>query len=208
MSSRDALAAKHDQVLAIVAKHLDDTTLEIVKSALASDERMAIIRDAFIEGRDHEAVHMIRELDPIGFRRLLPASAGPTPIPAHTSAQIICHPQIAPFKVTHLLVSRTCAEFFNINDLRVGNRSQFVQSGDVPADLFEVDAPIIESSALDDLEPGETITIKIDKIIGRLGLALDLESVEVAMDLVLVVTNIDDLPHLFRAAWLGEIKAR
>lgn len=207
MSNHGELAAKHDQVLAIVGKHLDDTTFEIVKSALAADERMAIIRDAFLDGRDHEAVHMIRNLDPIGFRYLLPASAS-AQIPAHTSAQIICRPQMAPFKVTHLLVSRTCAEFFNINDLRVGNRSQFVQSGDVPADLFEVDAPILESSVFDDLKPGEMITIKIDKIIGRLGLALDLELVEMALDLVLVVTNIDDLPRVFRAAWLGEIKAR
>ena len=207
MSNHDELAAKHDQVLAIVGKHLDDTTLEIVKSALAADERMAIIRDAFLDGRDHEAVHMIRDLDPIGLRHLLPASA-PAQIPAHALAQIICRPQMAPFKVTHLLVSRTCAEFFNVNDLRVGNRSQFVQAGDVPADLFEVDAPILDSSALDDLKPGEMITIKIDKVIGRLGLALDLESVNVAMDLVLIVTNIDDRPHVFRAAWLGEIKAR
>jgi len=197
--------AQNDQVLAIVSKHLDGATLEIVKSALAADARMSVIRDAFLEGRDHEAVHMIRDLDPIGLRRLLPTSV-PAPIPAHASAQITSRPQIAPFKVTHLLVSRTCAEFFNIADIRVGNRSQFTQAGDVPADLFEVDAPLLESSVLDDLKPGEMITIKIDKVVGRLGLALDLERVETGQDLVVVVTNLDDRPHVFRAAWLGEIQ--
>jgi hypothetical protein len=207
MSNRDELLAKHEQVLAIVSKHLDDTTLEIVKSALSSDERMLVIRDAFLQGRDYEAVHMIRDLDPIGLRYLLPVSAR-DPISSRMSAQITCRPQMAPFQVTHLLVSRTCAEFFNVVDIKVGNRSQFVQSGDVPADLFEVDAPILESSALDDLEPGEMITFKIGKSVGRLGLALDLELAQMSMDLVLTVTNIDDLPHTFRAAWLGEIKAR
>lgn len=207
MSQRDTQVARHDQVLAIVAKHLDGATLEIVRSALAADERMAIIRDAFLEGRDHEAVHMIRELDPIGFRHLLPATA-PTAIHPQQSAQITCRPQVTSFQVTHLLVSRTCAEFFNVNEIKVGNRSQFLQTGDVPADLFEVDAPLLDSPAIDALEDGEMITIKVDKIIGRLGLALDLEIVDTSMDLVLIVTNISDQPCLFRAAWLGETKFR
>jgi hypothetical protein len=172
MSQRDTQVARHDQVLAIVSKHLDSATLEIVRSALAADERMAIIRDAFLEGRDHEAVHMIRELDPIGFRHLLPAST--SPIQPCQSAQITCRPQCAPsFQVTHLLVSRTCAEFFNVNEIKVGNRSQFLQTGEVPADLFEVDAPVLDSPTLDALEDGEMLTIKVDKVVGRLGLALD-----------------------------------
>lgn len=49
----------HDEILAIVSQHLDSAKLEVIRRALRSDDRLAVIRDAFLEERDAEAVNMI-----------------------------------------------------------------------------------------------------------------------------------------------------
>ena len=204
MSDRDRAVSAHDQVLAIVSKHLDAHTLEIVKSALRSDERMAVIRDAFLEGRDHEAVAMLRDLDPVGTRALLPMSTSQL-IPPTETAQITARPQVTPFKLTHLLVSRTCAGSFDIDEIRVGNRSQLVQAGSVPADIFEV-APELE--ALMD-GPDAVTRVVINQPAARvmhLSPFLDLGLVEAGMEIILYVTNLGVEPMRWRAAWLGEVK--
>lgn len=200
-------STKHEEVLSIVAKHLDAETLEIVRSALAADDRMHVIRDAFLEGRDHDGVHMIRQLDPtVKLWHLLPCSTG-VPIEPTQSAQITARPQSGPFAPRYLLVSRNCGAHFLINDIRVGTRSEFIQAGDVPADVFMVDAPSLE--ALFNEEKG-WFTVTIDRTgSALLGVRLDIADVQVSQDLVLIVTNIsDDRTLPFSAAWLGELKHR
>ena len=201
-----SISAKNKEVLAIVAKHLDAETLEIVRSALATDDRMLVIRDAFLEGRDHEAVHLIRELDPtVAFWHLLPCSAN-VPILPTQSAQITARPQLGPFAPRYLLVSRNCGAQFMINDIRVGNRSEFLQAGDVPADVFMVDAPSLE--ALFNEEKG-WFTVTIDRTgSALLGVRLDIAEVQASQDFQLIVTNISDQTLPFSAAWLGEVKHR
>ena len=199
-------STKHEEILAIVAKHLDAETLEIVRSALVSDHRMHVIRDAFLEGRDHESVHTIRQLDPtVKLWHLLPCSTG-VPILPNQSAQITARPQSGPFAPRHLLISRNCGEHFLINDIRVGSRSEFLQSGDVPADVFMVDAPSLEAQFNE--EQG-WFTVTIDRTgSALLGVRLDIAEVQAFQELVLIITNISDAPHPFFAAWLGEVKHR
>lgn len=199
-------STKHEEILAIVAQHLDAETLEIVRSALTADDRMQVIRDAFLEGRDHEAVHTIRQLDPtVKLWHLLPCSTNVGILPTQ-SAQITARPQTGPFAPRHLLISRNCGAQFQINDIRVGNRSEFLQSGDVPADVFVVDAPSLEAS-FNKEEGWFTVTINRTGS-DLLGVRLDIAEVQASQDLALIITNISDQTLPFSAAWLGEVKHR
>lgn len=190
--------AKQQEVLDIIAMTVDETTLAIVRDALADSHRMTIIRDAFLAGRDHEAVN----LDPRGLYKLLPTSSGAALIEPTMSAQITATPQTA-FRATRLMVSRRSRDFM-IADIRVGTQYQFVQAGEVPADIF--------AGNLDDLEPalfGEMVdglyTIRVpDHAIPLMGLPISCPESDKAI--VITVTNIGVQPASFDAAWLGFAK--
>src|SRR5262249_9341856 len=121
MQEADERRARLAQVLAIAERAVDGPTFEIIKSAIQADDRLAPIRDAFIEGGDYEAVHMLRELDPIGPRWLLPMSRIDVALQPTQIAQITARPQL-PFKPTHLLISKRCENFL-IHDIKVGMSS-------------------------------------------------------------------------------------
>ena len=76
-------------------------------------------------------------------RDILPMSTG-VPILPTQSAQITGRPQALVFKIGRFLISNAGtaggAADWIVNDIKIGNRSQFVQSGDVPGDLFAVNA--------------------------------------------------------------------
>ena len=76
-------------------------------------------------------------------RDILPMSTG-VPILPTQSAQITGRPQTLVFKIGRFLISNAGtaggAADWIVNDIKVGNRSQFVQSGDVPGDLFATNA--------------------------------------------------------------------
>ena len=99
-------------------------------------------------------------------RDILPLSTG-VPILPTQSAQITGRPQVVAFAGRRLVISNAgtaggSADWI-VNDIKIGNRSQFVQSGDVPGDLFAVNA--------------------IDTFVR-------FETAQTAMDIVLVVTYI------------------
>ncbi len=99
-------------------------------------------------------------------RDILPMSTG-VPILPTQSAQITGRPQTLVFKIGRFLISNAGtaggAADWIVNDIKIGNRSQFVQSGDVPGDLFATNA--------------------IDTFVR-------FESAQTAMDVVVVVTYI------------------
>ena len=99
-------------------------------------------------------------------RDILPMSTG-VPILPTQSAQITGRPQVMVFKIGRFLISNAGtaggAADWIVNDIKIGNRSQFVQSGDVPGDLFATNA--------------------IDTFVR-------FESAQTAMDVVVVVTYI------------------
>ena len=76
-------------------------------------------------------------------RDILPMSTG-VPILPTQSAQITGRPQTMVFSINRFLISNAGtaggAADWIVNDIKIGNRSQFVQSGDVPGDLFAVNA--------------------------------------------------------------------
>ena len=76
-------------------------------------------------------------------RDILPMSTG-VPIQPTQSAQITGRPQTLVFKIGRFVISNAGtaggAADWIVNDIKIGNRSQFVQSGDVPGDLFATNA--------------------------------------------------------------------
>jgi hypothetical protein len=76
-------------------------------------------------------------------RDILPMSTG-VPILPTQSAQITGRPQTLVFKIGRFVISNAgtaggSADWI-VNDIKIGNVSQFVQSGDVPGDLFATNA--------------------------------------------------------------------
>lgn len=94
-------------------------------------------------------------------------------VPAGVSAQITVRSQIPGLSPRELYVTPECALFFLINDVKVGNRSQTPQSGDVPASKFMHGA----------------------------GAPYWCDQLFVAMDFVMCVTNIGPEPRVFQAVW-------
>jgi hypothetical protein len=96
-------------------------------------------------------------------RITLPMSSGVNIFP-NTSAQITSRPQAAAFRPERIIIGNRPNEWI-INDVKVGNRSQFAQSGDVPGEMFAATT--------------------IDGYVS-------METVQTAMDFVMVVTFIGD----------------
>jgi hypothetical protein len=99
-------------------------------------------------------------------REVLPMSTG-VPILPTQSAQITARPQRVAFRPERVFISAAGtsggAADWVVNDIKIGNRSQFSQSGDVPGDMFATNA--------------------IDGFVS-------FETAQTAMDVVMVVTYI------------------
>lgn len=112
-----------------------------------------------------------------------PSSAGvqsigffqPT-IAANTPATITTQPQTW-FKPMRLVVGESIAPFFTIDNIIVGNKSQFPSPVPLPAEMFIPQAEAV---------------------------VMDLETVNPALNLTLVVTNISGVPQNFRAGFVGK----
>ena len=76
-------------------------------------------------------------------REILPMSTG-VPILPTQSAQITGRPQRLAFVPCRFVISNAGtsggAADWIVNDIKIGNRSQFSQSGDVPGDMFATNA--------------------------------------------------------------------
>jgi hypothetical protein len=96
-------------------------------------------------------------------RITLPMSSGVSIFP-NTSAQITSRPQAAAFRPERIIIGGAPQNWI-VNDVKVGNRSQFAQSGDVPGEMFAATT--------------------IDGFVS-------METVQTAMDFVMVVTFVGD----------------
>ena len=164
--------------------------------------RLEAIRDAFLTGRDAEAVQMLTELDDLGGRTVLGINSRNV-VEAGQTVQVECRPQL-PFRADRFCVDDGVSRHFLIHDIRVGIRSQFIQSSDL--------AGAIASSrvSLEDLRPELDEhgfwTIKIERRLDELiGVAIDMPICEVAQDMVVIVTNISTVPTTFRGAFFGRL---
>jgi hypothetical protein len=79
-------------------------------------------------------------------RQVLPMNTGTTPVPIGLTAQITSRPQRVAFRPKRVFVSAAdvggggSAANWIINDITIGNRSQFAQSGALPGDMFATTA--------------------------------------------------------------------
>jgi hypothetical protein len=107
--------------------------------------------------------------------REFPLGFGPTSFPAGTEASVISRPQVV-FRGERLVVPSTVAPFFSIIDIKVGNRSQLVNSVALPAQMF------IETAV---------------------GIRLSFDTAAVAQDVALIVANGSASATTFQAAIIG-----
>lgn len=203
MADERATRPGRDQAIAILRQRLDPQTLAIVRAALDDSDRLAVIRDAFLEGRDVQAVQMIRDLDPVGIRRALGVNSGVRTLPG-TTTQISVRPQL-PFRATHLVVSPSCAAYFNIADVRIGARSQFVNSDPVAADLFAT-GDVLHGEVDEHGMHAVRLSRRAEAWTPQL---VDMPPCHPGQDFLVVVTNIDESEwgREFRGALLGQVEA-
>lgn len=170
----------------------------------------AALRDAIILDQADRAFEILEEL---GYKQAVRPNAclgvcsGATIAPSQT-AQIRAQPQCIEFTPTHFV---TGVDGFMINDIRIGNRSQFLQARDIPSEAFRMDV-----SARDlILRPGDEVgTAQIDipaREIEGLPMAcaaFQWDRCPTAMDIVSVVTNVSRRSVEFRAWLLGIQRSR
>jgi len=106
-------------------------------------------------------------LQPLGFVSLNVA--------AGNQVRVTTQPQTL-FKPMRFVVGATIASFFTLDDVKVGNVSQFPSSNPIPCEAF---------------------------VPGMFGGGLSLRTVNPAINLEVQVTNIDAAAHDFRAAFFG-----
>jgi hypothetical protein len=133
--------------------------------------RMRALRRAKVR---RQAITRMRRF-PIGFASdgMVPASAT-AGLPGEVR-DIKQSPQIA-FRAERLVIPSFVTPSFVIIDVKVGNRSQFVSSGAVPATVFS--------------EVGEGVTLRMD-------------TAQVSQEIVISVANITTTAAFFRAAMVG-----
>ena len=124
----------------------------------------------------------LRDLPPptMANRQVLPmTTSGTSPIPAGSSAQITSRPQRVAFRPERVFVSDTGGGAANwvINDITIGNRSQFAQAGPLPGDMFS--------------------NVAIDSFV-------TFETAQTAMDITMIVTyNAAEGSSVFYGAIIG-----
>jgi hypothetical protein len=89
-------------------------------------------------------------------RVILPMSSGSNILP-NTSVQVTARPQNVAFRPERIVIGGEPANWI-INDVKVGNRSQFSQSGDVPGELFA-------ATTIDSFVSFETVQTAMDFVI-------------------------------------------
>jgi hypothetical protein len=94
------------------------------------------------------------------------------------TAEVISRPQVT-FRGERLVIPTSVAANFALNDIKVGNRSQLVNSTSLPAEMFQENA---------------------------IGIRLAMDTATVAQDIALSVTNSDPAySHTFRCAIVGTV---
>jgi hypothetical protein len=107
----------------------------------------------------------LRDMPPpdMANRQVLPMNTGTTPVPQNSTAQITSRPQRVAFRPERVFVSASDlggagnAANWIINDITIGNRSQFAQSGALPGDMFS-------SVAIDSFVTFETAQTAMDVV--------------------------------------------
>lgn len=119
---------------------------------------------------------LLRTLNPTKARRQFLGMESSSTIAAAASSTITARPQSFAFKPERLFVPATIGPDFIITDIKVGNVSQLVQSGNLPAEAFSQTS---------------------------FGIEMDFDTVQTSQDFIVAVTNISGGARTFRALVLG-----
>lgn len=166
------------------------------------DEIRKIIRDAFLEGRDDEAIRMLKSdeyRESLGPRSIIGVNSSGV-IYAGRSAMAVARPQRNPFKPYRFAVDSGISDSFVISDIRIGNNSVFLTAADISADFFKVKLNQDFEIILKD----EAILVRMNNAAEEsFGVAIDCPTCQISQDLVAMVVNISDTSQTFRGAFLG-----
>lgn len=119
---------------------------------------------------------LLRTLNPTKARRQFLGMASTGTVAAAGTATITARPQSFAFKPERLFIPATIGPDFTITDIKVGNVSQLVQSGELPAEAFSQTS---------------------------FGIEMDFDTVQTSQDFIIQVTNISGGARTFRALVLG-----
>lgn len=122
-----------------------------------------------------EGSTMVRQAAPTKSRALVIGFVS-TGIAAAASATVTQRPQVL-FRPQRVVVAGSLAPSFTVDDIRVGNKSQFISAGAVPAEAFSQTS---------------------------FGVEMKMDTCQISMDLIIVVTNISAAAADFRASMYGE----
>lgn len=129
-----------------------------------------------IQRRQVAQATMYRNVDPTNaYDQILPMSSTGVIAPAG-SASITARPQTFAFQPHRVVIPQSLSTDFTIQDIKVGNRSQFVQTGAISAETFAQNA---------------------------VGTAIKFDTVQTSQDFVIQVTNVGGAPRNFFATVFG-----
>lgn len=97
-------------------------------------------------------------------------------VAAGSSQVVSARPQVL-FRPTRLVIPTAVAPLFSVDDIKIGNRSQLVAAGPVPAEAFSPSA---------------------------FNTPLRMDTCQVSMEIILQISNLSAAPTDFRAAMFGD----
>lgn len=103
-------------------------------------------------------------------------------IPPGSTFQVTSRPQVGSFRGDRLAIPDAIAEHFEIFDIRVGNRSQWVQAGTLDGSMFATqirDQPVYRFD-------GPHKIVMTEAALHAFGREIDLDTCQVAMDITIV----------------------
>lgn len=127
----------------------------------------------------HAGQLAVRKAEPNAAQEMVLGIQSASTVAAGASEVITFRPQVL-FRGTRLIIPDAIAPFFTIDDIKIGNQSQFAASGAVPAAAF-----------------GESVNSS-----GRPNLVM--KTAQVSQDIVMTITNRSGAAAQFRAALFGD----
>jgi hypothetical protein len=131
---------------------------------------------AALQAKRAQAGALLRNMNPTKARKQVLGMSSSSTIAAAASSTITARPQTFAFKPERVFIPATIGPNFTIQDIKVGNVSQLVQSGDLPAEAFSQTS---------------------------FGIEMDMDTVQTSQDFIIQVTNISGGASTFRALILG-----
>jgi hypothetical protein len=159
------------ELMAVLGRHMPHAPKQHVARAAATLAPM-------IRAKVQQASTLV-QTEPFHKGREWVLGFGPVTVVAGTGTTIITSPQVV-FRGERLIVPSDIAGQFQIDDIRVGNKSQLVSANSLPARTFD--------------EQG-------------VGVRLQMDTAQISQQIVLSVTNFGGADSVFRASLIGRAVA-